>query len=208
MNIKKLFNPKGVKYYNFKKKVLAGNFKWEYLNDTLDFGEDEEVSSTIQCLTPEQKKEKDWGKFPMYNHCILQRAEAPIAAIGTPLYFPSLPESNYAAQQLAMEASMIVQDILRANRIKLNMIFRMNLNAVDPQPGGVKTGWPHTDHPYPHYNLLLYLTDAGGDTYFMEDDYKYENRTPQEDDCVIFDGIHFHETPKEKRRVVFVCTYA
>ncbi len=204
----KLFNPRGVKYNNFKKKVLACNFKWEYLNDTLDFGEDEEVADTIQCLTPEQKKEKNWGKFPMYNNCILQRAEAPIAAIGTPLYFPTLPEANYASQQLAMEASMIVQDILKANRIKLNMIFRMHLNAVDPQPDGVRTGWPHTDHEYPHYNLLLYLTDAGGDTFIMQDDYKYDNYTPNEDDCVIFEGVHFHETPKEKRRVVFVCTYA
>ena len=103
---------------------------------------------------------------------------------------------------------MILQDILKANRIKLNMIFRMHLNAVDPQPDGVRTGWPHTDHEYPHYNLLLYLTDAGGDTFIMQDDYKYDNYTPNEDDCVIFEGVHFHETPKEKRRVVFVCTYA
>ena len=42
----------------------------------------------------------------------------------------------------------------------------------------------------------------------VERDYKYENYTPNEDDCVIFEGVHFHETPKEKRRVVFVCTYA
>ena len=101
----------------------------------------------------------------------------------------------------------MVSDILKANRIKLNMIFRMHLNAVSPQPE-VKTGYPHTDHEYPHYNLLLYFTDAGGDTFRMERDYKYENYTPKEDDCIIFDGVHFHETPKEKRRVVFVCTYA
>ena len=207
MNIRKLHNPKTIKYNNFKKKVLAGNFKWEYLHDTLDFGKDEEVLSTIKCLTPEQKKEINWGGFPMYHHCLLQRAEAPIAAIGRPLYFPSLPESNYAAQELALEASMIVSDILKANRIKLNMIFRMHLNAVSPQPE-VRRGFPHTDHEYPHYNLLIYFTDAGGETFVQDGEYSFESHNPKEDDVIIFDGVHHHETPKEKRRIVFVVTYA
>ncbi len=209
MNIRKLYNPRTPSYTDFKKKVLAGNFKWEYLYDTLSFGKDEDVISTIECLTPEQKRERNWGGFPMYHHCILQRAEAPIGTTEKPctpykqIYFPTVTGS----QQLALEASAMVSDILKANRIKLNMIFRMHLNAVSPQPE-VKTGYPHTDHEYPHYNLLLYFTDAGGDTFRMERDYKYENYTPKEDDCIIFDGVHFHETPKEKRRVVFVCTYA
>ena len=206
MNIRKLYNPKTVNYSNFKKKVLGGQFRWEYLYDTLSFGKNEEVISNIKGLTPEQKREKNWGGFPMYHHCILRRAEAPIAAIDRPLYFPTLDPTKFD-QELAMEASMMVSDILKANRIKLNMIFRMHLNAVSPQPE-VKTGYPHTDHEYPHYNLLLYFTDAGGDTFRMERDYKYENYTPNEDDCIIFDGVHFHETPKENRRVVFVCTYA
>ena len=97
--------------------------------------------------------------------------------------------------------------MLLNNTTKKNNKNDKNNNAVSPQPE-VKTGYPHTDHEYPHYNLLLYFTDAGGDTFRMERDYKYENYTPKEDDCIIFDGVHFHETPKEKRRVVFVCTYA
>lgn len=207
MNIRKLYNPRTPLYNNFKKKILGGEFKWEYLPDTLNFGKDEDVISTIECLTPEQKKERNWGGFPMYHRCLLRRAEAPIAAIDRPLYFPTTFSSSKYDQELAMEASMIVSDILKVNRIKLNMIFRMHLNAVSPQPE-VKTGYPHTDHEYPHYNFLLYFTDAGGDTSRMERDYQYENYTPKEDDCIIFDGVHFHTTPKEKRRVVFVCTYA
>jgi hypothetical protein len=202
MNIRKLYNPRTPSYTDFKKKVLGGQFKWEFQHDTLMFGKDEDVISTIECLTPEQKREKNWGGFPMYHHCILRRAEAPITAIQRPLFFPTVDN-----QELAMQASVMVSDILKANRIKLNMIFRMHLNAVSPLPE-VKTGYPHTDHEYPHYNLLLYFTDAGGDTFRMERDFKYENYTPKEDDCIIFDGVHFHETPKEKRRVVFVCTYA
>jgi len=211
MNIRKLYNPKTINYSNFKKKVLAGNFKWEYLHDTLGFGKDnatgEDALSNIKCLTPEQKKEKNWGGFPMYHHCILQRAEASIAAIGRPLYFPALPEPDYPTQELAIEASMLVTDIFKANRIKLNMIFRMHLNAVNPQ-SKILTGLPHTDHDYPHYNLLMYFTDAGGETFVQDGQYSFESYDPQEDDCVIFDGVHYHETPKEKRRVVLVVTYA
>ena len=80
--------------------------------------------TTIECLTPEQKREKNWGGFPMYHHCILRRAEAPIAAIEKPLYFPTVDN-----QELAMQASVMVSDILKANRIKLNMIFRMQNNT-------------------------------------------------------------------------------
>ena len=213
---RQLYNPRSPLYSNFKKKVLGGQFKWEYLPDTLGFGTDNPSSKDclkdVKCLTVEQKKEKNWGGFPMYHHCILQRAESPVGTAEKPcipykqIYFPTIPPST-ESRQLALEASAMVSDILKANRIKLNMIFRMHLNAVSPQPE-VKTGYPHTDHEYPHYNLLLYFTDAGGDTFRMERDYKYENYTPKEDDCIIFDGVHFHETPKEKRRVVFVCTYA
>ena len=213
MNIRKLYNPKTINYNNFKKKVLAGNFKWEYLDDTLGFGMDnpssEDCLKNVKCLTPEQKKEKNWGGFPMYHHCILQRAEAPVATAEKPcipykqIYFPTITGS----QQLALEASAMVCDILEANRIRLNMIFRMHLNAVSPQ-SKILTGLPHTDHEYPHYNLLMYFTDAGGETFVQDGQYSFESYDPQEDDCVIFDGTHYHETPKEKRRVVLVVTYA
>ena len=183
MNIRKLYNPKTINYNNFKKKVLAGNFKWEYLDDTLGFGTDnpssEDCLKNVKCLTPEQKKEKNWGGFPMYHHCILQRAEAPVATAEKPcipykqIYFPTITGS----QQLALEASAMVCDILEANRIRL-------------------------------YNFLMYFTDAGGETFVQDGQYSFESYDPQEDDCVIFDGTHYHETPKEKRRVVLVVTYA
>ena len=57
MNIRKLYNPRTPSYNNFKKKVLGGQFRWEYLPDTLNFGKDEDVISTIECLTPEQKRD-------------------------------------------------------------------------------------------------------------------------------------------------------
>ena len=216
MNIRKLYNPRTPSYTDFKKKVLGGQFKWEYLPDTLGFGTDNPSSKDclkdVKCLTAEQKKEKNWGGFPMYHHCILQRAESPVGTAEKPcipykqIYFPTIPPST-ESQQLALEASAMVCDILKANRIKLNMIFRMHLNAVSAQPK-IITGLPHTDHEYPHYNFLMYFTDAGGETFVQNGQYSFDSYDPNEDDCIIFDGIHFHETPKEKRRVVFVCTYA
>ena len=74
---------------------------------------------------------------------------------------------------------------------------------------------PHVDHKFPHTNMLIYLTDAGGKT-IVEDISKREESTfslslahdPKEDDVVTFGGqYHCHELPKEKPRLVIVTTY-
>ena len=61
----------------------------------------------------------------------------------------------------------------------------------------------HEDHTFPHKNVLVYLTDAGGETY-VGDDVFY----PEEDSVLLFQGPHCHAMPKDKRRVVLVATYA
>ena len=78
----------------------------------------------------------------------------------------------------------------------------MNVNLTYPIPG-VKQSPPHVDHPFPHKNMLIYLTDAGGKTVIGND-----SHNPREDDIIIFGGEeHFHYYPQQKNRIVLVVTY-
>ena len=76
------------------------------------------------------------------------------------------------------------------------------MNAVAPSDKRNIISVPHEDHEYPHKNMLIYLTDAGGSTFVEGEEF-----APEEDDVIIFEGIHWHELPKQKRRVVLVMTY-
>ena len=61
----------------------------------------------------------------------------------------------------------------------------------------------HVDHDFPHKNLLIYLTDAGGKTIVGN-----ESHDPKEDDIIMFPGLmHCIETSHTKDRVVLVVTF-
>ena len=85
------------------------------------------------------------------------------------------------------------------------MMCRCNVNAVEPpydhQYMDAITQ-PHMDHEFPHKNMLIYLTDAGGSTIVEGEEF-----APEEDDVIIFEGMHWHKLPKKERRVVLVMTY-
>ena len=97
----------------------------------------------------------------------------------------------------------VVLDILEYNDIVLNCIFRINFNLCYPQGSPKLSPW-HVDHDFPHNNLLVYLTDAGGRT-FVGNGF----HDPKEDDAITFDGLQEHriETPIDKFRVSLVVTY-
>ena len=76
----------------------------------------------------------------------------------------------------------------------------MNANAVDAGKGCTTA---HTDHDFPHQNLIIYLTDAGGESIVKGS----RPKPPLEDDIATFSGIHYHKMPKKKRRVVLIATY-
>ncbi len=92
-----------------------------------------------------------------------------------------------------------LQQIFEYNNLPIDSIYRMNANNIPAQDGCIA---PHVDHTFPHKNLIIYLTDAGGKTFVGDDVHD-----PVEDDIVIFSGIHYNERPKNKRRVVLVATY-
>jgi hypothetical protein len=96
----------------------------------------------------------------------------------------------------------VFQEIADFNGIEVNCIYRMNANVTEPLKN-VERSSIHCDHPFPHNNMLIYLTDTDGATVCGDDVHN-----PQEDDIITFDGKnHFHYYPREKRRVVLVVTY-
>ena len=59
-----------------------------------------------------------------------------------------------------------------------------------------------TASDFPHKNMLIYLTDAGGSTFVEGEEF-----APEEDDVIMFEGLHWHKLPRKERRVVLVMTY-
>jgi hypothetical protein len=84
--------------------------------------------------------------------------------------------------------------------------MRASANCVHPQQS-VQSTIPHYDHQFPHTNLIIYLTDAGGETIVFDKENNKEFYSPSEDDIVIFKGLHCMNTPKTKPRMILIATY-
>ena len=60
---------------------------------------------------------------------------------------------------------------------------------------------------YPHGNIIVYLTNAGGKTFVSNgDNSPYEEHDPVEDDIILFSGKHFMQNPSDNRRIILVAT--
>jgi|TARA_B100000035_G_scaffold2055_1_gene1796 hypothetical protein len=128
--------------------------------------------------------------FNYYSHVFLER----------PDHIPVVKRYPVVSSPYIDLLDDVLEEIFLHNSISPSCIYRMNANATDP---GYKQSTWHKDHEFPHHNLLIYLTDAGGIT--KVEDKQYD---PKEDDIITFQGEHCHMLPKEKRRVVLVVTYA
>ena len=95
----------------------------------------------------------------------------------------------------------VLKEIITFNKIDLNLFYRVSANLVPAGPSVEKT-LEHTDHKFPHKNILIYLSDSDGDTVVGKEIY-----TPQIDSAIIFRGAHYHYTPTEKDRIVLVGTF-
>jgi hypothetical protein len=125
--------------------------------------------------------------FNFYSHVFLERPEAKLYPRVTSPHIDLFTE--------------VLEEIFDYNNVSVNCILRMNANAIEPQKLEQQTVW-HNDHEFFHTNILIYLTDAGGDTLVETDEH-----SPLEDDIIIFRGSHCHKLPTRKRRVVLVATY-
>tara|TARA_B100001142_G_C14112819_1_gene569853 strand:+ start:156 stop:647 length:492 start_codon:yes stop_codon:yes gene_type:complete len=128
--------------------------------------------------------------FYFHSHTFLQRPEV----FGFPVK---------ECQHLELFQVVFTQICQHNEDIGFNYLLRMNANAIDVLPTNPKISAVHEDHPFPHKNVIIYLTDAGGDTIAGD-----ESFSPTEDSACLFEGPHCHAMPEKDRRVVLVVTYA
>ena len=62
---------------------------------------------------------------------------------------------------------------------------------------------PHIDHRFPHFNLLVYLTNEGDGGETIVEDEKFH---PQANNIILFKGKHHMKRPCVGRRVVLIST--
>lgn len=173
--IKQLKNPMSELYVGFKEFVSSPEFPWFYQPNSNYEG----VSS-----------KSNHGSIPYYVHSFLQKPEIS----------GKYPTSN---SNHIDPVSSLLKEIIKFNDVEFNSFLRIDVNCVHPQVNkNIQCTIPHYDHSFPHKNLLVYLTDAGGKT-VVED----ETFDPKEDDIIVFEGIHYYHIPLEKRRIVLVSTF-
>ena len=175
--MRRLLNPKTALYENIKGLMLSPEFTWDFYSE---------------CCVDMKDSEVDTGhrNFAFFSNTLLARP----GTGGLKYPIPIFEHLDTICQML--------NEIWDYNNINVNCIFRINANLVYPQTG-IQASPIHRDHDFPHKNLLIYLTDAGGKTVCGEDVHN-----PQEDDIIEFDGLeHYYYLPLEKPRVVLVVTY-
>jgi hypothetical protein len=148
------------------------------------------LSSSFPWFYQNQSTENNsinYSNVPFYSHGILIRPEA-----------SGYPVKNSPHADLAVKVAL---EILTHNNIDYYTLLRINANCLHPFKTTLSTV-PHVDHPYKHRNLLLYLTDAGGDTIVEE-----QKHTPKEDDALLFEGLHYGQSPMENRRINIIVTF-
>ena len=85
--------------------------------------------------------------------------------------------------------------------IYLIVFFSASCSKLIHSNQGIQLSQPHEDHDFPHHNLIVYLTDTGGET-FVEN----ESHDPKEDDVILFTGEHYMKRPVKDRRIILVAT--
>ena len=165
-------------YQGLKELILGPHFGWAHNSKA----------------TPYMENTPNYQDLSFYSHAFLH---GPSPGHGL---FPK-PNSEYLPQ-----VEGLLQQVFHLNKITPHCIYRINANAVHPVEGNVLTA-PHTDHDFPHQNMLIYLTNPGGDTIVFDEGGKKHHFTPVEDDIVVFEGLHCMVPPKKGRRVVIVVTY-
>ena len=181
MSFLKLKNPKSTLYYEVKEFIKSGNFPWFFI------GESHTVLDTLG----------DYQSPPYYGHKLLTR---PGSKNMPGKLYPEVTSDCFDAFY------PLIEEIILLNDIKVSSLLRLNVNCVHPQQD-TRLSLPHVDHDIPHKNMLIYLTDAGGETVLFDDEGNKEYYHPEEDDIVLFEGVHCMRPPKDKRRIVIICTF-
>ena len=169
--LKVLQNPTTNLYHRFRNLVLSGDFAWYYGIST----------DTSEVNAP------GYTHMEFYGHDFVCRPEA-------------LSYSE-AVSPFASDSIQVLKEIIDHNKLFESYIFtRAAANCTFPNEGA-QLSQPHVDHNFPHFNLIVYLTDTGGET-FVED----ENHNPKIHDVILFRGKHYMKRPTRDRRIILVAT--
>ena len=174
--ITKLINPKTSLYYEFKSIVLGSEFPWHWNEKAYN---DYEVT-------------EETCNFGFLSHVILERPGC--------TYLTSKINSEYFGI-----AHALFQEVCATNEIEPQVLYRINANFTARFDCSIidKYGPDHTDHDFPHKNMLVYLTPThSGLTKVGDQDYM-----GMEDDVIMFEGTHAQMCPTSSRRIVLVYTF-
>ena len=205
---KVLKNPKTDTYRQFKKVILSDDFPWFYIPQTTvplpaqrrlvktgKWNTERKWETELKEIVLKDKVQAfDHVDHPFFSHTFLQRP---------------IPERKYPtvhSSYLKM-VTKTIDEILQYNNIHVHCYYRINANLVPPIKGH-KKNVPHFDHSWDHNVLIMYLTDAGGETVAVDNNLKKEfSFNPPEDSIIIFKGsnqLHYNYLPEEKRRVIII----
>ena len=122
-------------YAGLKELILGPHFGWSHNAKA----------------TPYMENTRSYQDLSFYSHAFL--------------HGPSPRHGLYskANSEYLPNVETVIGQIFELNNVKMNVVYRINANAVHPVEGNVLTV-PHTDHEFPHKNMLIYLTNTGGDT--------------------------------------------
>jgi hypothetical protein len=95
-----------------------------------------------------------------------------------------------ALYDLTNSISLILKDLFELE--KTYKVFRLRWGMTTTL-NKIHKHTPHIDMPTPHKNILFYLNDCDGDTYFYDKEHKIvDSVTPKENRAVLFDGGTLH----------------
>ncbi len=180
--MKQLINPKTDSYNEAKEFILGAFFPWYWNAHFVYKTHDDAVALDYY------REGKGGQDVPFLTHAFLNRPK--------PGEMHPTVNSKYASG-----FRNVLNEIFDYNNIDVKLIYRMNANLMQAVVGYTRT-FSHVDHPFPHKNLIIYLTNVGGDTVCGK-----ERHRPQEDDIITFEGVHYNMLPKKGRRIVLVATY-
>jgi len=105
----------------------------------------------------------------------------------------------------------VVKRFADTNNIKVNKICRMCLNLSFSNSTNQFFAAPHTDHEFPHNNLILYLTDSSGNTVLFDDQENIiHEEEPEKGKMIMFDGSIKHTMRPckgDEKRLILVTTF-
>tara|TARA_S200000501_G_C20532117_1_gene616137 strand:+ start:65 stop:682 length:618 start_codon:yes stop_codon:yes gene_type:complete len=186
--IEVLKNPLTPNYLKLKEIILSDNFHWENIISTMDV-----VSNTEGHI-----------HMPVDIHTFIPRPETTRednSVTGSLSKKIGDAEGKSKSEYVDLCVTVMTEILDYSNLFGTYIFHRAATNRTHSGEG-IQLSEPHIDHNFPHNNLLVYLTNSGGET-FVEG----EKFNPKEDDVIVFEGEHYMKRPIKDRRVVLVSTF-